>query len=360
MVSSTGTVSATVFPVRKIYDRAFGRCKLAPQQISDEYLEIAGDLLYALLSELATKGLATWCIEKIVLPIYDSELSIPCPPGTVDMLDCNLRTITQLQLGPGCIYTATSGTAANAFDDNLATACIQTEAGGSITVEFPTASQPITFGILPNATGDWDIEINTSDDGTDWLTIYQNSQFEAVAGEWLWVDIEGIPEAGVNYVQLSAAPGTTLNVTEFVCGASPQEIPLAKINRDDYSNLPNKFFPGRPVQFWFDKQQPVPFMRLWPAPQLQFTYAQLVCYIQQHVQDVGSLTNSLAIPQRWVLAIIIELAHQLAGVIPEVDWTDPRIQMLPTEAASLINRAWGSESDGSPTYWKPMITTYTR
>lgn len=355
MTSTSGTVGTTVFNTRKVIDRAFGRCKIAPQQIGSEYLEIANDLLYLYLSTLAGAGLATFCIEKIILPIYDSVKAVPCPLGTVDLLNANLRTLNQISRSQ--TYKSSSGVAANAFDNNLTTACTQVQNGGYLQVGFSTPTQPTIFGILPNASGNWNILIQTSLDGVNWTTVWSEG-VSVSAGAWIWQDIAGIPESGVSFVRLQADPVTPLNVTEFVCGNFPNEVPMAKINRDDYANLPNKDFPGRPLQFWYDKQAFQPILTLWPVPQFQFTFAQIVCYVQQQVEDVGAMTQQLALPPRWLLPVITELARQLAYTIPEVQ---PGIaEELAPEAERLIAAAWKSEDDGSPVRITPMIRSYTR
>lgn len=363
-MATSGTVSTTTFNTGKLIDRAFGRTNLAPQQITPEYISIAQDLLYLLLSTLASKGIALWAQQKVVLPVYDAIQDVPCPLGTVDVLNANLRTVTQLQLpANGVSYVSSAGgVAANAFDNNLATACTQTAPNGYIQVQFPTANQPVVFGLLPNATGTWNVAIQTSVDGVTFTTVYANTALAAVAGQWFWQDIEGIPEAGVKFVRLQASGGTTLDVTEFVTGAAPQEIPIAKINRDDYSNLPNKWFTGRPLQFWYNKNIPQPTLVLWPVPQVQFTFAQIVLYAQRYIQDVGTLTQSIEIPQRWFLAIVTETAKQCMLNIPECRRAmDPNDrQLLLAEATMRINEAWASETDSSPTMLRPMIHRYTR
>jgi hypothetical protein len=363
-LSTSGTVSTTVFDTGKLVTRAFGRCQIAPQKITPEYLAIAQDLLYLLLSTIASKGIALWAQQKVILPIYDATQDVPAPLGTVDVLNANLRNITQLQLSaPGIVYTSSAGgVAANAFDNNLTTACTQTAPNGYIQVQYPAVGQPVVFGILPNATGTWNVSIQTSNDGVTFTTVYTNTALAAVAGQWFWTDIQGIPESGVLYVRLQAAGGTTLNVTEFVTGSSPQEIPIAKINRDDYSNLPNKYFTGRPLQFWYDKTQPQPILTLWPAPQLQFTFAQIVLYVQRYIQDVGTLTQTIEVPQRWFLPVLTRLARELMLMIPEVGkgMGDTDKQILIAEDTNRWNEGWASEADGSPVMMRPMIRAYTR
>lgn len=353
MPNFSGTLSQTVFPTRKVLDRAFGRIKVAPEEISGEYLDIARDLLYLTLSTLASKGIALWAVEKIVLPIYEAVQSVPAPLGVVDVLNANLRTVTRLTGA----YTGSSGVIANAFDGDLTTVCQQTAPGGQLTVEFPALTRPFIFGIFPDVSGFWDVQIQVSDDGTTWTTVYENDNLAVQAGAWIWIDVEGIPQAGVNFARLQAGPFTMLNLAEFVVADNPQEIPLAKINRDDYANLPDKWFLGRPVQFWYDKQIDQPILTIWPSPQQQFTFAQIVLYVQNYIQDVGSLTQSLQIPQRWFLAIIAELSRLLNIEIPKAQG-DPN--ELAIEAERLMAQAWASETDSAPTYLRPRLWTYTR
>jgi hypothetical protein len=363
-LTTSGTVSTTLFNTGKLIDRAFGRCQLAPQRITPEYLSIAQDLLYLALSTLASKGVALWAVQKVVLPIYDAVQDVLAPLGTVDILNANLRSITQLQLPAlgAAYFSSAGGVAANAFDNNFATACTQTATNGYLQVQFPAVGQPVIFGILPNATGTWDVALQTSNDGVTFTTVYSNAALAAVAGQWVWIDVEGIPEAGILYVRLQASGGTTLNVTELVCGAAPQEIPIAKINRDDYSNLPNKWFTGRPLQFWYNKSIPQPTLTLWPAPQLQFTYSQIVLYTQRYVQDVGTLTQTVEVPQRWFLVILTRLAKELLLMIPEVAKAmgDTDKQILLQEDKDRWAEGWASETDSSPVMMRPMIGRYTR
>jgi len=363
-LATSGTVSTTVFNTGKLIDRAFGRSQLAPQKITPEYIAIAQDLLYLALSTLASKGVALWAVQKVVLPIYDAVQDVLAPLGTVDVLNANLRNITQLQLpAPGIIYTSSAGgVAANAFDNNLATACTQTAPNGFLQVQFPAVGQPVVFGILPNATGAWNVAIQTSNDGITFTTVYANTALAAVAGQWQWIDVQGIPEAGVLYVRLQASGGTTLNVTEFVTGAAPQEIPIAKINRDNYSNYPNKWFQGRPLEFWYNKSIPQPTLTLWPSPQLQFTFSQIVLYTQRYVQDVGTLTQTIEVPQRWFLAILTRTAKELMFMIPEIakGMSDGDKAALLQEDKDRWAEGWASETDSSPVMMRPNIRAYTR
>ena len=99
----------------------------------------------------------------------------------------------------------------------------------------------------------------------------------AVAGQWTWFDLDS--SVAARYFRVLATSGT-LGFSQIYLGNMPTEIPLARINRDDYTNLPNKSFQSsRPLQFWFDRQVNQPVMRLWPVPNAQASLNQIVLHL---------------------------------------------------------------------------------
>ena len=353
-MATSGTVSTTVFNTRKVIDHAFRRCKLSPQQITPEYIETAQDLLFLFLSTLASKGIALWAIDKVILPLYAYQQTVPCPVGTVDVLNANLRTSTRVT--NETLFTSSEGFAEYAFDGDIDTECVQTLPAGWIQSQLDSVTAAPLFGILPGSSGLWDVSIQASQDGITWTTLYTNDALIALDGEWHWIDIQGV--IPYLYYRLQANNLTVLNVREFYVGNLPNEIEIAKVNRDDYANLPNKFFTGRPVQFWYNKQRDQPLMEIWPAPMEQYTFAQLVLYTQRYVQDVGSMTQELEVPQRWYKPIMLQLGKDLAGEIAEVQ---PGVaNEIAMELMPVLREAWDSETDSAPSYILPNISCYTR
>jgi hypothetical protein len=351
-MATSGTVSTTIFTTRKVIDHAFRRCKLSPQLITSEHIETAKDLLWLFLSTLATKGIALWAVEKQIIPLYGYVQDVPLPVGTVDLLNANLRNMDR----PGGTYTSSEGNADNAFDSDIDTACLQTTPAGWIQVEYENAARLTGFGILPDATGTWDISIQVSDDGSTWENAYTNAALEVDEQEWFWVDVQGLYTK--SFCRLKANGSTILEVAEFYTGNNPNEIPLALINTDNYDSQPNKAFPGRPTEYRYDKQRVQPVMNLWPAPGPEYTFYQITTRVQRYIQDVGTLTQELDIPQRWFLAIICELGRQLAYEIQEV-----KADVLPgisMEAETQLKIAWDGESDSSPVQLRINISPYTR
>lgn len=351
-MATSGTVGTTVFRTRKVIDLAYRGCKIPPQKVGAERIQTALDLLFLRLSSMSSRGIPTWAIQKEILPLYYGRQTVPLPIGTVDLLNCNLRNLQRLT----GTASASEGTAENAFDGDIETDCTQVAAGGYIQTQLDSAAQATNFGILPASSGTWSITITGSNDGSSFTTLYTNTEFEAVSGEWQWFDIEGL--ATYAYYRLNAVAPTVLNVAEFFIGNMPNEIPCAKLNRDQYSDLPNKTFLGRPVQYWYDKQLVEPLITLWPAPNSEFTFYQLVCYINQQIQDVGTMYQSIAVPQRWYLALIARLKGDIATTDEEVD--PALVGTLDSIAEREWNRAWDGETDGSNVQLAPGIGGYTR
>jgi hypothetical protein len=325
----SNTVSQTVFDTRKVMENAFRRCRVRPEQITAEYVSVANDQLYLLLSDLANMGAPLWCIEKQILPLYDGEGYITLDTKVVDILNSNLR---QLQT-----VTGTNSTTAT-----------------TRTIDFGGATFVTTVGVKWSAAA-VPIALERSVDGIVWTTI-QTETPTAVAGEWTWYDLES--SVATEFFRVRATSGS-LNFLEIYTGNTPTEIPLARLNRDDYTNLPNKTFQSnRPLQFWYDRLIPNPVMRLWPVPNSGATTSQVVLWVQRYIMDVGTMTQELEVPQRWYEAIVAMLASKLALEISEVDTS--LIPLLDQKANVALYTAQAEERDNSPMMMAPNISQYTR
>lgn len=325
----SNTVSETVFNTRKVIENAIRRCKLPAESITAEYVDIANDQLYLLLSDLANMGAPLWCIEKQIIPLYDGVGDVTLDAKVVDILNSNFR---QLQTVSGT-NTTTSTTHTIAFGgDTFVT---------TVGIKWSAASVPIA--------------IERSTDNITWTTI-QNEIPVATSGEWTWYDLES--SIATPYFRVRATTGT-LSFSQIYTGNTPTEIPLARMNRDDYTNLPNKYFQSnRSLQYWYDRLIPNPVMHLWPVPNSGADTCQLVLWVQRYIMDVGTMTQELEVPQRWYEAIVSMLAAKMALEIVEVD--PNMIGLLDAKAERALYIAQAEERDNSPMMIAPNISMYTR
>jgi hypothetical protein len=144
---------------------------------------------------------------------------------------------------------------------------------------------------------------------------------------------------------------------QVVFGTMPMAIPMARMNRDDYSNLPNRSFTAlRPLQYWFNRTIPQPNMEVWPVP--NSIQPQLELWLNRYIQDVGDLSGEIEIPQYFYLAIQWGLAHQMACELPQVD--PARIAYCEQQYEKHFMLAQNENRDKSPIFITPNLMPYTR
>jgi hypothetical protein len=329
-VAVSGTVSQTVFNTRKVIDHAFRKCRVAPEMAGGEQMTVAQESLYLILSSLANRGIQLWCIEKLILPLYENQAAVPVGNGIVDLLNTNYRTIQYL------------------------TPVTETALVDRVTFNFGASEIVTTVGInWLGASVAFNLQI--SPDNVVWTTVKSVSDPDQTAGEWTWVDIDG--SLATQYFRV-VAPGGLLDQDTVLVGNTPNEIVMARLNRDSYSNLPNKTFTGKPLQFWLDRTLNEPVMYIWPVPNPSQALGQVVTYVKRYIMDVGSLTQEIEVPQRWYEAIVYLLAARLAEELPQVE--PGYVQVLDQKALRALSEAEMEERDNSPIYFTPNISIYTR
>lgn len=349
----SGTVGQTVVSVQKFIDQGARMSGKLAEELTVEQVQGSKQALFFILSNLINQGINYWCISKKVYGLKADQYEYLLPLGGNDVLNALYRTLNR----PSGSVSASSGIAANATDGNINTIDVQTAINGNITINYGT-DNPIyagSIGILPGTSGSYHILLEYSTDGSTWKLLQDTGVETWVDNEWLWYDID--PGANVQYYRMRETGGNTLAVREFFVGNNSTEVTMARLNRDDYTNLPNKnFTANQPYQYWFNRTLPQSTIVLWPAPSDPFV--QMTIWYSRQVMDVGDLYDELEIPQYFYQAIQLMLAHQMSLILPGVDLM--RIQYLEGQADKYFTMAENENRDRSPIYYAPNISVYTR
>lgn len=322
----SGNIGGTTFNALKVVDHAFRRCRLPAQAITAEMQSYALDSLYLMLSEMANIKTPSWCIEKLVLPMYQNQPIVTLPVGTVEVLNLNYRVLQPV--------TGSTVVTSNSYTVNFTSATTVNTVG----VKWTAAAVPLTF------------EVST--DGLVWVSVGTQTT-TASAGQITWTDID--PALPYQYFRITSV--SAINYSEITLGNLPQEIPLGQLNRDGYVNQSNKVFPGRPSSYYFLRDLPEPVVYLWPAPFVAAEQAQLVLWRHRQIMDTENLQQEIEVPQRWLEAITNGLAARVASETPAVD--PAIVGVLEQRAAMSMQRAWDGDNDGSPIQINPGIRVYT-
>lgn len=354
----SGSVGTTVVTVQTLIDHGARRCGKLAEELTSEQVLSARESLFFLLSNLINIGIQYWAISKKVYGLQADKFVYKLPLGGNDVLQALYRRINRpTPNGTGGYISVGGGIVANAFDNNVNTICTQTSPDGSIGVNYGT-NNPVyvgSIGVLPGVSGIFNVIYECSADGVTWTTLLAPGAEVWVDGEWIWTDINVGQTA--QFYRIRETGGNTLSLRELYFGNNSTEITMARLNRDDYTNLPNKnFTANQPYQFWFDRTIPNPTIYLWPTPSNAFV--QMTVWYSTQIMDVGSLTNELQIPQRWYEAVVFMLAHRMSLELPQVPMD--RVGYLEKMAEKYLYEAEQEERDKSPIYFAPNISVYTR
>lgn len=360
MATTSGTVSQTTILVNDILEDAMKACGLSTGEMTPENYITARNNLYFYLSALANDGLQLWTLQKYIIGMFTAQSIYPLDVGAVDVMNAVYRTVGTPSNGTPF---ASTGVAANAFDGDVTTFCTQTASNGYIMYDFGSGVTyaPLMFGILPNGTATYNLVYDHSPDGTNWVTQYAPGVQSYTNAQWTLTDVD-TPVAD-RFWRVRETAGATLNITEVMFGSNPTDVSIARMSNDIYANLTNKFQQGQvPLQYWVDRRQTVPYLNVWPVPNNPLV--QIVTYRRRQIQDVGTLTNILEIPQRWITAVTYALADLLVMKLDypqekraELFQRQPILQQM---AMAEYTRASEEERDSSPVQLLDgMMSCYT-
>ncbi len=351
MTTSNSTASIS-YPVVDLIEMAARRCgQLGGRLSAEEVLDCKSEL-QMMMNSMIQEDVLLWTIDKQIYGLNLNQNLLQFSQDTID-LENVLYRYNNLPSG-GIPASSAGGTAANAFDQLLTTACTQTAPNGNISYDFLTPVTITTVGMLPNATGTLNPVYEYLDsDGVTWIEVIPAAGASTyAAGQWYWLDIAQ-PQTG-NAFRIRETGGGTLNVIELVYSTSAREILISRINKDDYQNLPYKNQVGRPLQYWFDRQI-IPQAWVWPAS--AYWLNSVVVWRRRVLQNVGTFTDTIEFPPRWLDTVVYSLASRIIYILPGADLT--RAPILEAKAAQVRQLAWNEERDNSPFYISPQIQGYT-
>ena len=354
----SNTTGQTQINVDQLISYAYRDAGKTAEEITPEYIGAAKQALFYNLMDLSNMGVNLWLLENQLYGALTQQQQLVLPSTTIDVREANWVYVNNIQAS---VYLPTdNSTAPNAFNlqSQLASLATSTPTENWIGLGYQQAQSVYYVGwncYAPNGgTQTYNLVYEYSDDGINWVIKQTFPSITMTDYQWQYYNIS-ITEPHLFY-RLRETKATTFSVRQIVFSTSQQVIPLARLNRDDYWNLPNKQFPSvRSLQYWFDRTIE-PSMYLWPVPNNPYQMFQLV--IEKQMEDVGSLTNEIYVPDRWLPCIQAQLSHKLSLQLPNVDMG--RVNYLERQAEKLFLHASEEDRDKSPIYFQPNISYYTR
>lgn len=326
-MATSGTVGLTVIDTAMLLEHAFRRVRVNPALQSPETVESAKENLYLLLLALVNRGLNLWCLDSNFIGLENGKATYGLPVGAIDLTNVVY-----------CQPTRVSGT------DTVAATSVTTDLGSSSSV----VRVGLKFSAISSGTT---IVVESSTDNVTWVQIAAPSETWA-ADTWYWFNLDVSTSAQYFRVTGDAA----ITVTEFYLASQSADLPVLQWNRDTWSTINNKFQIGRPSTNYYFEKKIDPTLTLWPIPNNDYDH--LLVLTERQVQDIGSLSQQIEVPQRWVEAVIWQLAVRLAYELPQVDAS--MIPVVVQMADKMLIEVEREESDGAPIMLQPNVGVYTR
>lgn len=340
---TSNTTAQTTVTVDDMIRFAYKEAGKLSEEMTPEYVNDARLALWYLLINLSNRGVNLWLLEYLMIGSAAQLREYQMPRGTVDVRVANYRLLTRPSTTTDNIFGAFNTTSVEIDYPILA--------GDSAHAYYEDGYRFLSAG-FNSSENNVSLDVEYSFDDITWNTLGSVSNSDV--NSWGYKQIDGSPMA--KFWRFKNSSPSTVTVRALSLASVQQDIPLARLNRDSYFNLPNKDFPSnRSLQYWFDRQV-TPIVNLWPVPQDYFQAFQFI--IEMQPQDVGKLTNEIAVPDRWLPCLQKQLSASVAKILPGID--EARIARLSLEAKELTLTAEDEDRDKSPIYFQPNISYYTK
>lgn len=351
-MATSGLVQSLSFTLDMLLDQAFLKAGAKTSDQTAENVQTALREMNLWLSGMSNRGINLWCIERSLVPLYVGQVELLLPTGTIDVQQVNWRNYTRMT-GSGTPTSSAGGTVLYAFDQEIDTACTQVSPGGYIEYDFLTDVSPTMIGWLSNSSGTLNLSLEYSTDNVVWAELQNFGSTTYVPGEWVWYDLLTIFSA--RYWRIKETGTGIIDVSEIVFANNTNDVPLYRMNRDEYATMPNKTFQGRPVQWWYDNRMSTQKILTWPLSNDTFKLLQVIRTRQ--IQDITDIKQQVEAPMRWwdTLCWAMAFRMNISGI------GDPsRYPTLKDELKEALDLVEAEERDNSPISLLPNISGYTR
>lgn len=124
--------------------------------------------------------------------------------------------------------------------------------------------------------------------------------------------------------------------------AANNEVPLIKLSREEYFDLPSKNVQGVPSQFYYDPQLTTGYLYLWQTPEDTSTRLRIT-YMRQ-IEDFDAAGNNPDLPQEWLSCLTYSLAENLA---PLYSKEDKALKYIAPKAQSMFRQLLDYDSEAT-------------
>lgn len=322
---------------------AYEKCGIIMQQLSAYQFQAARRSLNYILSDWPNKGLNLWAVDQQMITIVPGQNTYLMPVGSIDVVGNECTTLNiQRQITTTGVPDSSSGVPANAFDNNLATACTQTAPNGWISYDLGLGNDvSIPYvGIISYTKQNYTIACQYSHDNMNWYTYNEPQLLEYLPLTTIWIVPYQAPLA--RYFRILETAGATLNINELYFSIPLNSKIVTRLSRQEWISLPNKNVLGA-INAFVVQRQINPVIQFWNAPAVNWGYTNVLYYRSRAVQDISNYIFNVDAPQRFFMALSDGLAAELA-----LKFAPDKYQMLKARSDESYSSAARADVEDVP------------
>ena len=322
-------------PLNTFIEEAYERVGILGDHLTAQQIQAATRSLNFMLTEWINDGLPLWTIQQRMRGLTEGQTTYELPQTVSEILEMNLRQTSRILRG---IPVASSGIAANAFDNNPHTSCQQTAENGYLGMmwrQVPALVQMV--GIISQETKIYQLSLQIKD-GENFKTVLTIPKQEFPQGELLWFVIPAPQKSTECLIQETG--GAILNIQELYFESVVQDTVMTSLSRSEWMALPNKNQQGQPTCFYWDRTIQ-PTLSVWPNPTASYKSLFFTCTVM--MEDAGDLLNQVDVPSRFYEPLVAGLAAKLA-----VKYAPQKVQMMMELYQSAYGKAQDNDTQKQP------------
>jgi hypothetical protein len=317
MAYSNTYLFGTNTPADDFIREAFERIHITGNDLTPYMAKSAIMSSNLLLTDWMGKGPNSWMRKEMMFSVYPGQFVYQLPVNITQVVDVIYIQPNRLNTGGTPISSGVeSGSPANVFNASLTGGCTLNSPNGYIGYNYGTGVQPSIFyvGITPLANNStYTLSVDYSFDGINWLTLYNSSPIVFNANQTEWFVISNSLNA--QYWRVRETGGAVLALQQVYFSQpisnGQGDRTLTALSYTDWMQIANKANPGTLSSYFFNSQIS-PTLTLWPVSPAQATGYAITYTAYRYPQDIVALTNEYELPQRFLEAMVSDLAYRMA------------------------------------------------
>jgi hypothetical protein len=322
MSTSNSYVFGTNTQIDQFFREAFERVGIEGNKISQPLVTSAQMSANLALSSWMGKGPNTWMRKRGLINLYSNQSTYQLPTNITYIVDVIAIQPYRLNSdGFAISSTVAAGSASNVFDPYATAGCTLATTNGYIGYDYGTSVSNSIFYVgvqALNNNSSYTLAVDYSFDGINWITIYNGQTVIYNSNQIIWIVVENALNA--QYWRIRETKNAILSINQLYFSQPVNngqgDRALSAYSYTEYMQIANKQTPSSgagssAASGYFFNSQINPYIALYPVP--NGTYSGLLYTAYFYPQDVTNLFNEFDLPQRFLDAMVADLAYRLAS-----------------------------------------------